>query len=146
MWLFVTFPLIIEQRRFAWWRHQRETFSASLAICAGNSPVNCPPQRPVTRSFDAFFDLSMNKRFNKKSWDWWFETPSRPLWCHCNVSNIHLLGGGACVFGVLLLLVAMPRLSSGQSYRMLQRDAWACLNVQWILVSWVPRKYLETGW
>ena len=22
-----------------WWRHQRETFSALLAICAGNSPV-----------------------------------------------------------------------------------------------------------
>ena len=24
----------------AWWRHQMETFSALLAICAGNSPVN----------------------------------------------------------------------------------------------------------
>ena len=37
-----------------WWRHQMETVSASLAICAGNSPVNgeFPPQRPVTRSFD----------------------------------------------------------------------------------------------
>ena len=23
-----------------WWRHQMETFSAFLAICAGNSPVN----------------------------------------------------------------------------------------------------------
>ena len=23
-----------------WWRHQMETFSALLAICAGNSPVN----------------------------------------------------------------------------------------------------------
>ena len=31
-----------------------ETFSALLAICAGNSPVPCelPAQRPVTRSFD----------------------------------------------------------------------------------------------
>ena len=36
-----------------------ETFSALLAICAGNSPVNgeFPAQRPVTRSFDVFFDL-----------------------------------------------------------------------------------------
>ena len=25
-----------------WWRHQMETFSALLAICAGNSPVNYP--------------------------------------------------------------------------------------------------------
>ena len=36
-----------------------ETFSALLAICAGNSPVTgeFPTQRPVTRSFDVFFDL-----------------------------------------------------------------------------------------
>ena len=48
-----------------WWRHQMETFSALLAICAGNSPVNgeFPAQRPVTRSFDVSFDLRLNKRF-----------------------------------------------------------------------------------
>ena len=36
-----------------------ETFSALLAICAENSPVTgeFPSQRPVTRSFDLFFDL-----------------------------------------------------------------------------------------
>ena len=36
-----------------------ETFSALLAICAGNSPVTgkFPAQRPVTLSFDIFFDL-----------------------------------------------------------------------------------------
>ena len=40
-----------------WWRHQMETFSALLALCAGNSPVagGFPSQRPVTRSCDAFF-------------------------------------------------------------------------------------------
>ena len=27
------------QCRISWWRHQMETFSALLAICAGNSPV-----------------------------------------------------------------------------------------------------------
>ena len=39
-----------------------ETFSAQLAICAGNSPVpgEFPTQRPVTRSFDVFFDLRLN--------------------------------------------------------------------------------------
>ena len=26
---------------FSWWRHQMETFSALLAICAGHSPVTC---------------------------------------------------------------------------------------------------------
>ena len=41
-----------------------ETFSALLAICAGNSPVpgEFPSQRPVMRSFDVFFDLRLNER------------------------------------------------------------------------------------
>ena len=36
-----------------------ETFSALLALCAGNSPVTGQfhAQRPVTRSFEVFFDL-----------------------------------------------------------------------------------------
>ena len=57
-----------------------ETFSALLAICAGNSLVNgeFPAQRPVTRSFDFFFDLRLNKRLSKHSRGWWFEMPSRP--------------------------------------------------------------------
>ena len=63
-----------------------ETFSALLAICAGNSPVpsELPAQRPVTRSFDVFFDLRLDKRLNKQSLGWWFKTLSCPLWRHCN--------------------------------------------------------------
>ena len=68
----------------SWWRHQMETLSALLAICAGNSPVTSefPAQRPVTRSFAIFLDLLLNKRLSKQSWGWWFETPSHPLWRH----------------------------------------------------------------
>ena len=68
------------------WRHQMETFAALLAICAGNSPVpgEFPTQRPVTRSFDVFFDMRLNKRLCKQSWGWWFETLSRLLWRNCN--------------------------------------------------------------
>ena len=64
-----------------------ETFSALLAFCAGNSPVTgeFPTQRPVTRSFDVFFDLRLNTRLGKQCWGWWFETPSRPSWRHSNV-------------------------------------------------------------
>ena len=40
---------------------------------------------PVTRSFDVFFDLHLNKRLSKQSRRWWFETPPRPLWRHCDV-------------------------------------------------------------
>ena len=73
--------------QISWWRHQLKTFSALLAICAGNSPVTgeFPAQRPVTRSSDVFFDLRLNERLNKQSRGWWFETPSRPLCCHNNV-------------------------------------------------------------
>ena len=39
---------------------------------------------PVTRSFDIFFDLRLNKRLSKQSWCWWYETLSCPLWHHCN--------------------------------------------------------------
>ena len=69
----------------AWWRHQMETFSALLAICAGNSPVpgEFPAQRPVKRSFGVFFDLRLNKRLSKQSWGCWFETPPGSLWRHC---------------------------------------------------------------
>ena len=54
---------------FARWRHQMETFSMLLALCAGNSPVTCefPSQRPVTWSFDVFFDLHMDKWLSKQS-------------------------------------------------------------------------------
>ena len=71
----------------SWWRHQMDTFSALLAICAGNSPVTgeFPAQRPVTRSFDVFFDLRLKKQLSKQSLCWWSVTPSSSLWRHCNV-------------------------------------------------------------
>ena len=41
-----------------------------------------PAQRPVTRSFNVFFDLRLNKRLSKQWWGWWFETLLHPLWRH----------------------------------------------------------------
>ena len=68
----------------AWWRHQMETFSALLALCAGNSPVTgkFPAQRPVTRSFDVFFDLRLNQQLSKQWRRRWFRTLSHSLWRH----------------------------------------------------------------
>ena len=42
------------------WKHLPRYW---MALCAGNSPVTgeFPSQRPVTRSFDVFFDLRLNK-------------------------------------------------------------------------------------
>ena len=46
-----------------------ETFSVLLALCEGNPPVTggFPSQRPVTRSFEVFFDVRPNKRLRKQS-------------------------------------------------------------------------------
>ena len=59
--------------------------SALLALCAWNSPVigEFHAQWTVTRSFDVFFDLCLNKRLIKQ-WRLWFESTSYPLWRHCN--------------------------------------------------------------
>ena len=70
-------------------------------LCAGNSPVSgeFPSQRPVTRIFDVFFDLVLNKRLGKQSWGWWFETLSCPLWRHCNECIYTLT---AVMFGIFI--------------------------------------------
>ena len=56
-----------------------------------------PAQRAVARRFDVFFDLRLNKRLSKQWWGWWFETPSRPFWRHCN--EIHILYPSATLRG-----------------------------------------------
>ena len=73
-----------------------ETFSVLLAICAGNSPVpgEFPAQRPVTRNFDVFFDLRLNKRLSKQTWGWWLETLLCSLWRHCNATISHEISSG----------------------------------------------------
>ena len=83
--------VIFKRSAKSWWRHQMETFSALLAICAGNSPVT--GEFPATRNFDVFFDLRLNKWLNKQSWGGCAETPSSPLWRHCNDNSSDVLVG-----------------------------------------------------
>ena len=76
-----------------------ETFSALLAICAGNSPVTgeFPAQRPVTRSFDVFFDLRLNKQLGKRR-GWGFVRQSRLLWRHCNAGQTYHFADGISAY------------------------------------------------
>ena len=87
-WLIVVSLLKLpsDECHWTWWRHQMETFSALLAICAGNSPVTdeFPAQRPATRRFDVLFDMHLNNRLSRQWWGWWFEKPSRSIWRHHN--------------------------------------------------------------
>ena len=68
-----------------------ETFSALLTLCEGNPPITVEfrSQRPVTWSFDGFFDLRMNKRLRKQTRGRWFEAPSRSLHRNCNDATIN---------------------------------------------------------
>ena len=124
---------------WTWWRHQMETFSALLAICAGNSPVSgeFPAQRLVTRSFDVFFDLCLNKRLSKQSWGWWFEKLWRPLWRHHyekqNVSQVwpvHYQPVSRTVVVIILLEILLVESSGeiGFTHRILVRDSIICAN------------------
>ena len=70
-----------DRQVFTWGRGSHPSFMMTssngnicrvMAICAGNSPVpgEFPTQRPVTRSFDVFFDLRLNKRLSQQSRGW----------------------------------------------------------------------------
>ena len=80
----------VQKTALSWWRHQMETFFALLSIYAGNSPITgeFPAQRPVTRSFDVFFDMRLDERLSKQSRGWWFETPSCSSWRKSNVWSL----------------------------------------------------------
>ena len=75
---------------FTLWGHPMEAFSVLLALCVANSPVTSefPAQRPMTQSFDALFDLHLEKQLSKQPWCWSFGTPSQPLCRHRNELRI----------------------------------------------------------
>ena len=65
-----------------------EVFPAFRVLCEGNSSLTdgFSSQRPVTRSYDVYFELRQNERLCKKSRHRWFETLLCSSWCHCNVN------------------------------------------------------------
>ena len=104
-----------------WWRHQKETFSTLLTLWAGNPSVTgeFPSQRPVTRSFDVLFDQRLNKQSSKQWWGWWFQTPSHPLWRHCNEYGFYSK--------VVLSAIRQPLLSHVNEIECLISSLWFAL-------------------
>ena len=100
--------IIVKRADFcAWWRHQMETFSALLALYAGISPVTgeLPSQSQWRGALMFSFICAWTNGWPKKSRCRLFETPSRPLWRHCN-------GWCAlfwCLMSLLLLLWCLYR-------------------------------------
>ena len=70
--ILVTFFSKIKHDSMVSWRHQMETFTASLALCERNSPGTggFPSQRPVPRRFDVFFEQTVEQTIDKPViWD-----------------------------------------------------------------------------
>ena len=49
-------------------------------------PVNSPHKGQWRGALLFCFIRALNKRLSKQSWGWWFETPSRSSWRHCNAT------------------------------------------------------------
>ena len=49
------------------------------------SPVKSPHKGQWCGALMFSLICALNKRLSKQSWGWWFDTPSRSLWRHCNV-------------------------------------------------------------
>ena len=56
------------------------------------SPVNSPHKGQWRGAFMLSLNCAWINRWVKKSWGWWFETLSRPLWRHCNALEEPWLG------------------------------------------------------
>ena len=125
------------------WHHQMETFSVLLALCVGNSPVTSefPSERPVTQSFDVFFDLCLNKRLSKQSWGWWFQMPSHSLWHHRNGYegynyNLNLLQDKQIKNQFLTLRTLMAYWCRPASHRLMTTQRWITL-LSYNLTEWI---------
>ena len=134
------------------------TESNTYTSCAGNSPVTggFPTQRPVTRSFDIFFDLRLNKRLSKQCWGWWFETLSRPLKLHCNDHQtfVLLLWTNDAIIGIIELV----KIGSGNGFLfddtkplpepMLTNHQWGSMTFIWEknLKKYPSHQSLDLAW
>ena len=123
-----------------------ETFSALLAICAGNSPVTSEfhTQRPVTRSFD----LHPNKRLSKQWWGWWFEALSCPLWRHlnemaniCYINNMDLVSIFRCCLTGLGIPIIRIRRSRDCLIFLVPEKTFFVLNRGPVFSSFIHSKY-----
>ena len=121
---------------FVWWIHRR------------------PAQRPVTQSFDVFFDPHPHKRLSKQ-WGWWSETPSCPLWRHHN--GLCRMNGSLSsmrnIFHYLRILSVQkqwpmqyffifPHNNSARELK--SKDCILTNNVNVLYCQWLPNEFRES--
>ena len=108
----------------------------------GNSPVpgELTTQRPVTWSFDVFFDLRLNKRLSKQSWGRWFETLSHVLWRQCNVlkcilfmkKKLYFESNSPKVYSIWFIITCCF-------------EIWNVLGKGILLLKWIPTYMTSTN-
>ena len=94
------------------------------------SPGEFPTQRPVTRNFDVFFHLRLNKRLSKQQRGWWFETLSRTLWRHCNVIKYREITFSYKEGKLLFLLIPSWMLKAMLAWYDIKQTSFPCRDVQ----------------
>ena len=136
-------------------------------------PGEFPTQRPVTRSFDVFFDLRLNKRLSKQPWGWWLQTQSWSLWRHCNVSEKKTMFIGHYIFHfisswhLIQLEFKNGLLRTKIEHRNLLKHIWCAsmvrllcrfyfvliyiwrsniLDASWLALWWYTSRRLEPEW
>ena len=64
-----------------------------------------------------------------QSWGWWIETPSRPLWRHCNAVTYTVIGS-----------LGSPFRCGDNEYRQMMRVVRACVIVSYthLILTWRP--------
>ena len=110
-----------------WWRHQMETFFRVTGPLwrEFTGPGEFPTQRPVTRGFDVFFVLRLNKPLSKQPWGCWFETLSRSLWRYRNEQyQMHVEVW--CGMWVIVMLFSVPNACGSMMWNVSNCHAFLC--------------------
>ena len=95
-----------------------------------------PSRRPVTWSFDAFFDLRLNKQLRTQLGGWWFETPLHPLWRHCNAMT------GTWFFHVMACRLSSTDSLQNCNHFVLTMPVCIC----WKFIGLHDYRYFVTSW
>ena len=123
-----------------------ETFSALLAFCAGNSPITgeFPSQRPVTRSFDVFFDLRQCKQLSKQSRGWCLRrnrTHYGVIVMHLNLSSVTNISWEHRDFISIIDVQSIVGVNDRVHYGM--RVVFVCLHTTHYHISIIMQTYLK---
>ena len=117
------------------WKHFPRYWSFVRGI---RSPVTdeFPSQRPVTRSFDVFFELRLKKWLSQPSRRRWFETLSRSLSRHCiaklkvlgNISQLPSHRGSNSIFRFIVI----PTTATISLQLFTRHDSTVCCHVMYV--------------